>query len=51
MDKSSGEADTEGWSYGSDFSMLTYPPAPVILWFDLATHWNRSHIPRSVACQ
>ena len=30
VDKSSGEVDDEGWSYGSDFSMLTYPPPQVI---------------------
>ena len=30
VDRLSAGVDNEGWSYGSDFSMLSYPPAPVM---------------------
>jgi len=48
VDKSSGEVDDEGWSYGSDFSILTYPPAPVIFCTNLQ---KIELVFRTVACQ
>ena len=29
VDKLNGGVDSEGWSYSSDFSMLTFPPPQV----------------------